>query len=137
MSSIVATKLPTAMPPSSPSGAKAAKALSTKEGGAAGRDKRFKFPAKLYSLLEYTTACEWSAVVSWSQGGTSFDILDKELICDILPHFFRITKYKSFVSRIEMKIIGIAPTRSRVESIAARRDDKSSRFFSLPCFFQF
>ena len=56
------------------------------------------FPYKLYALLERATA-EQSAAISWTDDGRGFVVRDqKALVEELLPRFFKATKFRSFVS---------------------------------------
>ena len=58
------------------------------------------FPFKLYDMLEYASdSVEHGSAVSWTEDGKGFIIRDKDLFLnDIVPLFFRQTKFRSFVS---------------------------------------
>ena len=56
------------------------------------------FPFKLYDMLEHAADSEHSSVVSWVKEG-GFAIHNKDdFLKHIVPHFFKQTKYRSFVS---------------------------------------
>ena len=57
------------------------------------------FPFKLYDMLEHAADSEHSSVVSWVKGGRRFAIHNKDdFLKHIVPHFFKQTKFRSFVS---------------------------------------
>ena len=61
------------------------------------------FPYKLYDMLEYAADSEYSSSVSWSDDGTSFAINNKDIFMEcIVPLFFKQTKFRSFVSRLDV-----------------------------------
>lgn len=67
---------------------------------AARRSKRNpvnSFPLKLYRMLETVTREGKDHIVGWGQDGVSFHVHDTDLfLTEILPSYFRQTKYKSF-----------------------------------------
>ena len=55
------------------------------------------FPLKLYRMLQTVTEEGKDNIVGWGQDGLSFHVHDTDLfLTDILPSYFRQTKYKSF-----------------------------------------
>jgi hypothetical protein len=55
------------------------------------------FPDLLYSLLEDCERNEEFNIISWSPQGNSFKVYNKEAFTrNILPRYFRQSKYKSF-----------------------------------------
>ena len=65
---------------------------------------REHFPFRLYDMLKYAAADdELHSIVSWSADGRSFSIHQKDIFVErIVPKFFKITKFRSFVSTINL-----------------------------------
>ena len=65
---------------------------------------REHFPFRLYDMLKYAAADdELHSNVSWSADGRSFSIHQKDMFIErIVPKFFKITKFRSFVSTINL-----------------------------------
>ena len=63
---------------------------------------REHFPFRLYDMLEYAAADDGlRSIVTWSADGRSFSIHQKDIFMEhIVPKFFKITKFRSFVSTI-------------------------------------
>jgi hypothetical protein len=66
------------------------------------RNGREHFPFRLYDMLEYAAADDdLHSIVSWSADGLSFSIHQKDIFIErIVPKYFKITKFRSFVSTI-------------------------------------
>ena len=65
-------------------------------------NRREHFPFRLYDMLEYAAADDdLHSIVSWSADGLSFSIHQKDIFIErIVPKYFKITKFRSFVSTI-------------------------------------
>ena len=65
-------------------------------------NRREHFPFRLYDMLEYAAADDdLHSIVSWSADGLSFSIHQKDIFIErIVPRYFKITKFRSFVSTI-------------------------------------
>ena len=66
---------------------------------------REQFPFKLYDMLEYAAADDGlRSIVTWSADGRSFSIHQKDIFMEhIVPKFFKITKFRSFVSNCSLE----------------------------------
>lgn len=59
--------------------------------------KEFQFPWKLYEMLERSEMESFESVVCWQPGDSCFKVQEQSLfVKNILPRFFKQTKYKSF-----------------------------------------
>jgi len=67
---------------------------------------REHFPFRLYDMLEYAAADDGlRSIVTWSADGRSFSIHQKDIFMEhIVPKFFKITKFRSFVSTINLVV---------------------------------
>ena len=65
---------------------------------------REHFPFRLYDMLEYAAADDGlCSIVTWSADGRSFSIHQMDIFMEhIVPKFFKITKFRSFVSTINL-----------------------------------
>ena len=65
-------------------------------------NRREHFPFRLYDMLKYAAADDdLHSIVSWSADGLSFSIHQKDIFIErIVPKYFKITKFRSFVSTI-------------------------------------
>ena len=62
-------------------------------------NRREHFPFRLYDMLNAAADDELHSIVSWSADGLSFSIHQKDIFTErIVPRFFKITKFRSFVS---------------------------------------
>jgi hypothetical protein len=62
-------------------------------------NRREHFPFRLYDMLNAAADDELHSIVSWSADGLSFSIHQKDIFIErIVPRFFKITKFRSFVS---------------------------------------
>ena len=68
---------------------------------------REHFPFRLYDMLEYAAADDGlRSIVTWSADGRSFSIHQKDIFMEhIVPKFFKITKFRSFVSTINPALL--------------------------------
>ena len=57
---------------------------------------------KLLAMLNEAEQCGFGDVVSWLPDGRAFKIHDEEKIADILPRYFKQTRYKSFVRQLQI-----------------------------------
>ena len=66
---------------------------------------REHFPFRLYDMLEYAAADDGlRSIVTWSADGRSFSIHQKDIFMEhIVPKFFKITKFRSFVSNCSLE----------------------------------
>jgi hypothetical protein len=61
------------------------------------------FPSKLHDMLDAAESEGFNDVVSWQQDGTSFKVNQpKVFVNDIIPKYFSMTKYKSFVRQLNL-----------------------------------
>ena len=60
------------------------------------------FPGKLHNLLDYAEQNDLQDVICWIDNGTAFVVKDSKKLEEILPKFFRVTKYKSFQRQLNM-----------------------------------
>lgn len=64
-------------------------------------NERLPFPFKLYTMIQYAYNSRYSSAVSWKQDGRSFVIRNKVvLIKQIVPRYFRLTKFRSFTRQL-------------------------------------
>jgi len=67
------------------------------------RELRQPFPVKVYEMLENAGKNQFSHIVSWNSTGTGFMVHDKDYFTkDIVPHYFNLTKYKSFQRQLSL-----------------------------------
>jgi hypothetical protein len=65
------------------------------------RELRQPFPVKVYEMLENAEKKQFSHIVSWNSAGTGFMVHDKDHFTkEIVPHYFNLTKYKSFQRQV-------------------------------------
>ena len=65
------------------------------------RELRQPFPVKVYEMLENADEKQFSHIVSWNEVGTGFMVHNKDLFTkEIVPHYFNLTKYKSFQRQV-------------------------------------
>jgi len=74
------------------------------------------FPMRLHRLLEEVSRCpDRSAIVGWLSHGRAFRVLDVDaFVSTILPEYFRLTKYCSFLRQLNLygfRRIGTGPDR--------------------------
>lgn len=63
------------------------------------KDQLITFPYKLYEMLEYACDSESNSACSWTADGGAFVIVDRDVMMEeLVPKFFRQTKFRSFVS---------------------------------------
>ncbi|VEU38981.1 unnamed protein product [Pseudo-nitzschia multistriata] len=63
----------------------------------------FQFPWKLHDMLDRTKAEGNENIVSWVEGGKAFRVhVTEAFVNDILPRFFKQTKYKSFQRQLNL-----------------------------------
>lgn len=63
------------------------------------KEQLITFPYKLYEMLEYACDSESNAACSWTADGSAFVIVDRDVMMEeLVPKFFRQTKFRSFVS---------------------------------------
>lgn len=61
------------------------------------------FPMALYGLLEDVETNGTASVVSWRPSGTAFKVEKRdEFVNEILPKYFKQTKFKSFVRQLNL-----------------------------------
>ena len=71
--------------------ASAVKRTDTKE--------QITFPYKLYEMLEYACDSDCNSACTWSADGSAFVIINRNVMMkELVPKFFRQTKFRSFVS---------------------------------------
>jgi len=81
---------------------------STPSKKAVDRELRQPFPVKVYEMLENADQKLFSHIVSWNATGTGFMVHDKDHFTkEIVPHYFNLTKYKSFQRQVSPKPIAI------------------------------
>ena len=62
---------------------------------------RLPFPLKLYQMLEDTECQGKCHIISWLPGGNGLVIHKPQALTDeLLPHYFRQTKYRSFTRQV-------------------------------------
>lgn len=67
------------------------------------RDSKQKFPWILHQVLEDAEKNDNDHIVAWSESGISFKVHKRdELMKQILPQYFRQTKFKSFVRQLNL-----------------------------------
>jgi hypothetical protein len=65
----------------------------------------FPFPWKLHQLLEDAETHGNTHVVSWLPGGKAFKVHNPtEFYEQIMPHYFKQTRYKSFTRQVEASL---------------------------------
>ena len=65
------------------------------------KELRQPFPVKVYEMLENADEKQFSHIVSWNAVGTGFMVHNKDLFTKkIVPHYFNLTKYKSFQRQV-------------------------------------
>ncbi len=65
--------------------------------------KEFQFPWKLYEMLERANEEDFSNLVSWMPGDSSFKVHDADnFVKTVMPRFFKQTKYKSFQRQLNL-----------------------------------
>lgn len=65
--------------------------------------KEFQFPWKLYEMLERSDQDDFSRMVSWMPGDSSFKVHDADnFVKLVMPRFFKQTKYKSFQRQLNL-----------------------------------
>ena len=63
------------------------------------KEQQITFPHKLYEMLEYACDSEFNSACSWSADGSAFAISNRNVMMEeLVPMFFRQTKFRSFVS---------------------------------------
>ena len=63
------------------------------------KEHQITFPYKLYEMLEYACDSESNSACSWSADGNAFVIINRNVMMkELVPKFFRQTKFRSFVS---------------------------------------
>ncbi|KAL7545792.1 hypothetical protein ACHAWF_010857 [Thalassiosira exigua] len=73
--------------------------MSTHKRVSQSRGGNHRFPFKLYELIEAVATSTESSIVSWNPGGRSFTIHDTDQLMEqVVPRYFRQTKFRSFVS---------------------------------------
>ena len=61
------------------------------------------FPFALYEILDRAVEHGYDDVVSWSPCGTTFKIHHRDaFVSDVLPRFFKLSKYKSFSRQLNL-----------------------------------
>jgi hypothetical protein len=76
---------------------------STPSKKAVDRELRQPFPVKVYEMLENAENKQFSHIVSWNETGTGFMVHDKDHFTkEIVPHYFNLTKYKSFQRQLSL-----------------------------------
>jgi hypothetical protein len=64
---------------------------------------RQSFPDILFQMLQDSEDEGFSGVVCWLSGGTSFKVFEpKRFVLEVMPKYFRQTKYKSFVRQLNI-----------------------------------
>ena len=67
------------------------------------RAKTIPFPIKLYEMLDRAETEGFDDVIHWEPNGRGFTIKDPfALENDVLPRFFRLTKYRSFLRQLQL-----------------------------------
>jgi hypothetical protein len=68
-----------------------------------GGDTKSLFPYILYTLLEDTERDGYDAIVCWRPCGKAFKVIKRdEFMNQVLPRYFKQTKYKSFVRQLNL-----------------------------------
>ena len=63
------------------------------------KEQQITFPYKLYEMLEYACDSESNSACTWSADGSAFVIINRNVLMkELVPKFFRQTKFRSFVS---------------------------------------
>lgn len=71
------------------------------------KELRQPFPMKVYEMLEDADRPEknFSHIVSWNPIGNGFKVHNKDCFTkEIVPHYFNLTKYKSFQRQVSIYI---------------------------------
>jgi hypothetical protein len=71
------------------------------------KELRQPFPVKVYEMLEDADRPEknFSHIVSWNPIGNGFKVHNKDCFTkEIVPHYFNLTKYKSFQRQVSSYI---------------------------------
>ncbi|KAL9187739.1 hypothetical protein ACHAXT_006117 [Thalassiosira profunda] len=77
--------------------------VSSESAAEAPPPKKDHFPRKLYAMLEHAAATEHAAAASWVDDGRAFAIHDREaFLADLVPRFFKQTKYRSFTRQLNL-----------------------------------
>ena len=67
------------------------------------RAKAVQFPIKLYEMLDRAEVEGFDDVIRWESNGRGFTIKDPTALeNDVLPRFFRLTKYRSFLRQLQL-----------------------------------
>ena len=57
------------------------------------------FPLRLYAMLEYASGSEHGSAIHWTHNGQAFVVSQLDVVVEhVLPVFFNLTKFRSFVS---------------------------------------
>ena len=93
------------------------------------KEMRQPFPVKVYEMLENAESKQFSHIVSWNTDGTGFMVHDKEYFTkEIVPHYFNLTKYKSFQRQVGRTLIFMT-----FVSLLFFQDSRSQCSYSLVC----
>jgi hypothetical protein len=67
------------------------------------RTNKISFPVKLYRMLEDTEGKGLAWIVSWNEAGRAFRVHQPKIFVEeIMPHYFRQTKFKSFTRQLNL-----------------------------------
>eukprot|EP00581_Thalassiosira_minuscula_P007610 CAMPEP_0183705522 /NCGR_PEP_ID=MMETSP0737-20130205/2572_1 /TAXON_ID=385413 /ORGANISM="Thalassiosira miniscula, Strain CCMP1093" /LENGTH=349 /DNA_ID=CAMNT_0025932671 /DNA_START=23 /DNA_END=1072 /DNA_ORIENTATION=+ len=65
--------------------------------------EQYRFPFKLYDMLEYASDTEYCSSVSWVKDGRAFIIHNKDAFLEyVVPKFFNQTKFRSFTRQLNL-----------------------------------
>ena len=59
------------------------------------------FPLRLHNLLDDAERKGFAHVISWEADGGSFKVKEPDLMEDVLPKYFKLTKYRSFLRQLQ------------------------------------
>lgn len=77
--------------------------LATKQDKAQERELKILFPWTLHSLLEDAEKEGFDSTVSWRPSGIAFKVHKRDdFMNEVLPRYFRQTKFKSFVRQLNL-----------------------------------
>eukprot|EP00984_Skeletonema_dohrnii_P011056 scaffold4390_cov71-Skeletonema_dohrnii-CCMP3373.AAC.10 len=67
------------------------------------KEQQITFPHKLYEMLEYACDSEINSACSWSADGSAFAISNRNVMMEeLVPMFFRQTKFRSFTRQLNL-----------------------------------
>ena len=59
------------------------------------------FPVRLHNLLDDAERNGFDHVISWQPDGSSFKVKEPDAMEDVLPKYFKLTKYRSFLRQLQ------------------------------------